>query len=69
MTESQIEMPIPVAVCAWCKPKELGAGVGAVSHGICPRHLKNIRLEMQGHPVKRRRRASVNSPKSESQLF
>lgn len=47
----QSELPMRVAVCAWCKPKhrgvELGAGLGAISHGICPRHLKQLRLELQ----------------------
>lgn len=69
MNASQLEMPIPVAVCAWCKPKELGTGVGTVSHGICPRHLRNIQLEMQGHPVKRLRRVTPKSFTSESLLF
>ncbi len=69
MTDSQLEMPIPVAVCAWCKPKELGTGVGDVSHGICPRHLRNIRLKMYGHPLKRLRRVTPKSFKSESLLF
>ena len=69
MKARQLEMPIPVAVCAWCKPKELGTGVGTVSHGICLRHLRNIRLEMQGHPVKQLRRITAKSFKSESLLF
>jgi hypothetical protein len=47
----QSELPLRVAVCAWCKPKnrsiDLGAGLGAISHGICPRHLKKLRLELQ----------------------
>lgn len=73
----QSELPLRVAVCAWCKPKhhgvELGAGLGAISHGICPRHLKQIRLELQkqkealrlGHrtaPPARRRKATLNHP-------
>ena len=66
-----------VAVCAWCKPKhrgvELGAGLGAISHGICPRHLKQLRLELQkqkeaaqhSHRTTqptRRRKVSLNHP-------
>lgn len=56
----QSEFPLRVAVCAWCKPKnrgvDLGTGLGSISHGICPRHLKQIRLELQmkkyaAHPV------------------
>ena len=52
---------MPVAVCAWCKPKERGTEIGAVSHGICLRHLRNIKLELQGAVTKpRRRRSSEN---------
>ena len=47
----QSELPLQVAVCAWCKPKNrsvaLGPGLGSISHGICPRHLKQLRLELQ----------------------
>ena len=43
----QIEFPLAVAVCAWCRPLELGAGLGALSHGICPRHLRKIKLDLQ----------------------
>ena len=43
----QIEFPLVVAVCAWCRPGELGAGLGALSHGICPRHLRKMKLELQ----------------------
>jgi len=55
----QIEFQLRVAVCAWCKPKnrgvDLGTGLGSISHGICPRHLRKIQLELQmrkdgGHP-------------------
>jgi len=35
----QPEFPLRVVVCAWCKPRELGATIGALSHGICPRHF------------------------------
>jgi hypothetical protein len=51
----------------------LGAGLGAISHGICPRHFKKLAsaLELKpdaGHPAParaapaRRRRAVVNHP-------
>lgn len=43
----QIEFPMRVAVCAWCKPKYWGEGPGAVTHGICPRHLRKLKLEAQ----------------------
>jgi hypothetical protein len=78
MIESfQIEFPLRVAVCAWCKSKkrrvDLGTHLGAVSHGICPRHLKKLRLELQmnkdaAHPAhamathSRRRGAAFNHP-------
>ena len=35
---SQIELPLKVPVCAWCRPGE----PGIVSHGICPRHLQQM---------------------------
>lgn len=43
----QIEFPLAVAVCAWCRPHEPGASLGALSHGICPRHLRKLRLDLQ----------------------
>ena len=46
----QPEFPLRVAVCAWCKPRELGATVGALSHGICPRHLREMKLKLQNSP-------------------
>ena len=71
----QNEFPLRVAVCAWCKPKnrsvDLGNGLGSVSHGICPRHLKKLRLELQmlahsTHPApaahSRRRGSVLNHP-------
>ena len=56
MTASQIEFPLAVSVCAWCKPKEPDAVRGSLSHGICPRHLKRLKLEARGLVVKRSRR-------------
>jgi hypothetical protein len=52
MTEPlQSVFPLQVAVCAWCKPKGggvyLGDSLGLISHGICPRHLKKLKLELQ----------------------
>lgn len=44
----QIELPLRVPVCAWCRPPELGRGFGAISHGICPRHLRQLLLEIRG---------------------
>lgn len=48
MIASQTEFSLAVAVCAWCKPHEHGESIGAVSHGICLRHLRNLKLEVQG---------------------
>ena len=45
MTLSQIEFPLPVAVCAWCKPKARHPVTGPVTHGICLRHLRKLKLE------------------------
>ncbi|MDB6022754.1 MAG: hypothetical protein JWQ04_2611 [Pedosphaera sp.] len=48
----QAEFALAVAVCAWCKPKP-GAftpSSDVLSHGICPRHLRNMRLKMQRKP-------------------
>jgi hypothetical protein len=51
MVPLQSEFPLRVAVCAWCKPKQrrvdLGVGLGELSHGICLRHLKQLRVEFQ----------------------
>ncbi len=43
----QIEFPLKVPVCAWCRPRELGGGLGAISHGICPRHFRQLLLDTQ----------------------
>jgi hypothetical protein len=68
----QSEFPLLVAVCAWCKPKNRSEDL-SISHGICPRHFRKMRLELQimkdgGHPApataahSRRRRAPFNHP-------
>ena len=47
----QTELPLRVAVCAWCEPRELGATLGALSHGICPRHFRELKVGLQSsHP-------------------
>jgi hypothetical protein len=48
MTASQTEFSLKVAICAWCKPNERGSGLGAISHGICLRHLRFVKLQTQG---------------------
>jgi hypothetical protein len=45
----QIEFTLPVAVCAWCKPGTVGGTMSIVSHGICLRHLKKMRLKLEKH--------------------
>jgi len=43
----QTEFPLRVAVCAWCEPRERGATIGALSHGICPRHFREMKIQLQ----------------------
>lgn len=57
MAASQIEFPLAVSVCAWCKPRERGVESGSVSHGICLRHLKKLKLDARGFPGKTSRRS------------
>jgi hypothetical protein len=67
-TEGEVRqsvLPLRVAVCAWCKPRELGAGLGDLSHGICPRHFREMKAKLQksrsgkaGEPVRPRARRS-----------
>ena len=61
MIANQLDLSLPVAVCAWCKPKERGDGIGHLSHGICPWHLQKIKFELQGVVFKRRRRSRPDS--------
>ncbi len=50
----QIEFPLLVPVCAWCKPSlKRNPDARDISHGICPRHLKAMRLQIQGAPTPR----------------
>ncbi|MBI3851451.1 MAG: hypothetical protein HY298_14425 [Verrucomicrobia bacterium] len=64
MTVGQLEFSLRVVICAWCKPKERGSGAGSLSHGICPRHLQKMKLELKGLLPKRRRRAATHSSES-----
>jgi hypothetical protein len=50
----QIELPMTFAVCAWCKPAPADEGLAVWSHGICPRHLRRMRLSLQKKPRKTR---------------
>ena len=55
----QVEFPLRVAVCAWCRPDKCGSGAGEVSHGICLRHLRKLKLELRGLAFKRPRRRAA----------
>jgi len=61
----QTEFLLAVAVCAWCRPGELGVGLGVVSHGICPRHFEMMRRRLQRMagvlPKRSSRRAKIQS--------
>ena len=58
MPVSQTEFGLKVAICAWCRPGERGSGLGAISHGICLRHLRFLKLQTQGLLPKRATRSS-----------
>ena len=57
MTANQIEFPLAVAVCAWCKPRSRGASSVFESHGICPRHLRSLKSEIMGSQTTRTKTA------------
>lgn len=42
---SQTEFLMAVPVCAWCEPRQPGDTRVPVTHGICPRHLRQLKLE------------------------
>jgi hypothetical protein len=72
MLATQIEFPLQVAVCAWCNPKERSAVVGVLSHGICLRHLKKLKLEARGLIAKssrRRRRQPLPEPENAAEAL
>jgi len=50
MATQQTELPIRVVVCAWCEPWARSSGLGDVSHGICPRHLKKMTQSLPHMP-------------------
>jgi len=61
MEVGQLDLSLSVAVCAWCKPRVPMGEIGALSHGICPRHLQKVKLELKGLLPRRRRRPVENS--------
>ena len=59
---AQIEFPLSVPVCAWCKPGlKRGLESRALTHGICPRHLRVMRLKMQNAPAPARRHVNPSA--------
>ena len=68
---TQIEFPLGVAVCAWCKPDELGEALGAISHGICPRHLRKMKIQLlrMAKPRLRKRSSAQGRVTMASSLF
>jgi hypothetical protein len=44
--QRQAEFPLAVAVCAWCKPRSGAPSLTVISHGICPRHLRQMRSKV-----------------------
>jgi hypothetical protein len=70
MTALQTEFPMSVAVCAWCKPQKRGSVLGVISHGICLRHLKRLKLTASGKlPERRGRTVRSESPRLDAFLF
>lgn len=64
----QTEFPLTVAVCAWCKPQFKGQA-GTLSHGICLKHLRKLKLQARGLETKRVRRTRTHSPDELPVLF
>lgn len=58
MHVGQLDLSLRVAVCAWCKPRAPLGDIRSLSHGICPRHLRKFKQEVEGIvsvPQRRRR--------------
>jgi hypothetical protein len=68
MNAAQTEFPLTVSVCAWCKPYDRGPGFETVSHGICPRHLRKLKLESKGIATQAPRRRYRKNRHPESWL-
>lgn len=61
MRPGQMNFSLTVAVCAWCEPHPPAGEIGALSHGICLRHLRQLKLQSQGLLPKHRRRSRRES--------
>lgn len=68
MIGSQTEFSLQGAICAWCEPVERGVGLGTVSHGICLKHLRKLKLQTQGLLPKRARRSARPDSQTEALL-
>jgi hypothetical protein len=68
MHVGQLDLSLRVAICAWCKPRPFDGKIGALSHGICPRHLRKFKLEAEGILPKRRRRGAAADSTREALL-
>ncbi len=69
MIAEQIEFPLQVAICAWCKPvrnQQVAPADLAVSHGICPRHLKQIMVRLQRAKLRREARQRTQAAHCEA---
>ena len=55
----QTEFFLPVAVCAWCRP---GQNHDAVTHGICPRHMKEVLRELPRTGTQNGKRPKTPAP-------
>jgi len=62
MIAAQIEFPLTVAVCAWCKPGNQATGAGTLSHGICLKHLRKLKLQARGISPRRATRSPRKDP-------
>ena len=56
----QIELSFSVPVCAWCRPGKLGDGLVPISHGICPRHFRQMLLDAKASFSSARLKAAVS---------
>lgn len=57
MSDRQFQFPMPVAVCAWCEPQARSNSSLVLSHGICLRHLKKVKLEQRLEAFRKQKRS------------
>lgn len=61
METGQLDLSFRIPICAWCEPHPPSGEIGAISHGICPRHFRKVVLGAQGKLPKRRRRSRAEA--------